>query len=128
MHILLIEPNVALAATYTAAFAHAGWQVSVAGDPQAAIDAADAKTPDVVVLELQLPAHSGIEFLHEFRSYAEWRHTPIIINTFIPANRMAVYQEVLRRDMGVCAIFAKPQTRLEILTNAVRRAAVYARA
>lgn len=70
MHVLLIEPNTLLAATYRQALQHAGHEVRHVTGAQAAVMAADGRTPDVVVLELQLPQHSGLEFLHEFRSYA----------------------------------------------------------
>lgn len=48
---------------------------------QSAINAADTLMPDVVILELQLPTHSGLEFLYEFRSYPEWQNIPIIVYT-----------------------------------------------
>ncbi len=77
--VLLVEPDRAQAA------AIAGWlqprhiNVVTADSAQGAIAAADAAVPNVVVLELALPAHNGIEFLHEFRSYPEWEHIPVII-------------------------------------------------
>jgi two-component system OmpR family response regulator len=46
---------------------------------QTAIAAADKQLPDVVVMELVLPAHNGIEFLYEFRSYPEWASIPVVL-------------------------------------------------
>lgn len=119
-HILLVEPNTVLAQTYTQALQHAGHSVAHATGAQAAVDAADKQAPDVVIVELQLPRHSGIEFLHEFRSYAEWQHTPVIINTVLSPSHMARAAEPLRRDLGICQILYKPRTSLQDIIRVVR--------
>ena len=81
MRILLIEPDGILASTYKRALVLAGHQVTMCAGAQAADIAADQTQPDVVVLELQLPGHSGIEFLHEeFRSYSDWSKVPVIVS------------------------------------------------
>src|SRR5690606_21603784 len=87
-HVLLIEPNTLLADTYTQALTHAGHEVTHVTGAQAGIDAADKRQPDLVIVELQLPRHSGVEFLHEFRSYAEWLNVPVVVNTSLPPARI----------------------------------------
>ncbi len=119
MHILLLEPNTLLAQTYTKGLAHAGHTVLHATNAQAAVDAADQHTPDAVIVELQLAAHSGIEFLHEFRSYAEWQHIPVIINTLVTPPKLAPMAETLRRDLGVRAVLYKPQATIQDILRAV---------
>ena len=119
-HVLLIEPNTLLAKTYTQALAHAGFTVSHAVGAQAAIDAADKAVPDIVIVELQLSQHSGIEFLHEFRSYAEWLHIPVIVNTALPPTNMMLAKGPLKRDLGVRAILYKPRTTLQDIIRVVR--------
>lgn len=120
MHILLLEPNTLLAETYSRALVHAGFTVAVAAGAQSAIDAADTRRPDVVVAELQLPAHSGVEFLHEFRSYPEWQQVPVIVHSVLPPVQTAPVAESLRRDLGVRTILYKPRTSLQQLLRAVR--------
>lgn len=119
-HILLIEPNTLLAKTYTQALSHAGHTVAHVTGAQAAIDAADKKMPDLVIVELQLPQHSGVEFLHEFRSYAEWIHIPVVVNTGLSPARMLLAKEPLRRDLGVKDILYKPRTSLQDLIRLAR--------
>jgi len=121
-HILVLESNTLLAATYAQAFTYSGYTVAVAHDAQQAITAADERTPDVVVLELQLPGHNGVEFLHEFRSYPEWQMIPVIVNTVLPPVRMHGLRQALQKDVGVSAIFYKPTTSLEALCRAVGQA------
>lgn len=119
-YVLLLEPNTLLAKTYTQALTHAGHEVAHVRGAQTAIDAADQRTPDVVVLELQLPGHGGIEFLHEFRTYREWQTVPVVVNTTIPSLRLRTFDTTLRQGLGVVAVLYKPTATLEDLLRAVR--------
>jgi DNA-binding response OmpR family regulator len=122
MHILLLEPNTLLAKSYTQAFQLAGHTVGHATGAQAAVDVADKQTPDVVVVELQLPQHTGLEFLHEFRSYPEWQDVPVVVHSMLPPSQSAAVANVLRRDLGVRIMLYKPRTTLQQLLRAVREA------
>lgn len=82
--------------------------------------AADEQRPDVVVLELQLPAHNGIEFLHEFRSYADWRMVPAIVNTALHPVRLQASKHAMRVELGVTRILYKPTATLADICRAVR--------
>jgi DNA-binding response OmpR family regulator len=119
-HILLLEPNTLLARTYTQALEHAGHSVAHATGAQAAVNAADARMPDIVIVELQLPQHSGIEFLHEFRSYGEWQHVPVVVNTVLSAPELGEAAEALKRDLGVRVILYKPRATLHDLVRVAR--------
>ena len=79
MNILLLEPDMSIAQSVTNAFSDRGHLVRWATSSQMGIDLADSQVPDVVVLELAIPWHNGIEFIYEFRSYAEWFNIPIIV-------------------------------------------------
>lgn len=114
MHILLIEPDTILADTYSKAFTRAGHQVTHVRGAQQAISAADDKRPDVVVLELQLAAHSGSAFLYEFRTYGDWLEIPIVLHTLIPPDTLRVYERSFA-ELGVVAQLYKPQTTLRQL-------------
>lgn len=118
-NILLIEPDHALARTYVQALQHAGHQVVHATGAQEAIQAADETGPDVVVLELRLAVHDGIEFLHEFRSYQEWRKIPVVINTYLEPTALEPVMPGLEQDFGVRACLYKPHSSLQQLISAV---------
>lgn len=117
--ILLIEPDRVLAESYVQALLHAGHEVQAAGGAQAAIMSADAILPDLVVLELQLVEHSGIEFLYEFRSYADWQDVPVIIQSQVPQSEFTDNRELLRSELGVRDYLYKPRTSLEQLLAAI---------
>lgn len=120
-YVLLIEPNALLAKTYTKAMEDAGHRVVHCTGAQAAILAADAHAPDIVVLELQMPLHNGIEFLQEFRSYPEWKQVPVIVNTTIPPARLGERgRAALQRDLNVHRVTYKPRTSLARLLRLVR--------
>jgi DNA-binding response OmpR family regulator len=119
-YVLLLEPNTLLARTYTQILTQAGHTVMPVCGAQQAIHAADQHTPDVVILELQLPAHNGIGFLHEFRSYPEWQGVPVIVNTTLAPALMQRYIPTLQQDLGVRVVLYKPTATLVDLCRAVK--------
>src|SRR3981081_2389864 len=120
MRILLIEPDVILARTYKEALKADGHEVDIQMSAQAAIIQADAVLPDLVIVELQLVSHSGIEFLYEFRSYTDWQHVPIIVLTNVPPAEFADNWQPLREGLGVRVYHYKPHTTLAQLQRSVR--------
>ena len=123
-NILLLEPDTVLAGMFVRALEHAGHEPYSCATAQAAIHAADDCTPDIVLLELQLVAHSGIEFLYEFRSYAEWQAIPVIILSYVPPQEFNQSAGVLQQRLGVRAYFYKPATSLKTLLRAVEAVTV----
>ncbi len=119
-HVLLLEPNTLLAQTYAAALECDNHSVTAVHDAQAGITAADEHTPDLIIVELQLSRHNGIEFLHELRSYYEWRSIPVIVHTTLAPPHLAAAGELLRTNLGVQAVLYKPQTSLAELLRVVR--------
>ncbi len=117
--ILLIEPDRILAETYGRSLVAAGHRVMSCFTAQAAVQAADKQQPDLVILELQLVEHSGIEFLYEFRSYSEWQNIPVIIQTTVPPSEFSDNWQLMREELGVQAYLYKPQTSLKQLIDAV---------
>lgn len=119
--VLLIEPDVRAAAVYVAALEHANYDVTTVTTAQDAVTAADARQPDVVVLELQLVAHGGVEFLYEFRSYDDWRDVPVVILSHVPPTAFEASKDLLYKRLGVVEYLYKPRTSLRSLLAAVER-------
>jgi DNA-binding response OmpR family regulator len=117
--ILLIEPDRVLAESYVPALMHAGHDVQAAGSAQAAIMSADVIQPDLVILELQLVEHSGIEFLYEFRSYTDWQQVPVIIQSQVPPAEFADSWQLLHDELGVRGYLYKPRTSLTQLLASI---------
>ncbi len=120
--ILLIEPDAVLAKAYMQAFEHEGHATRLTVSAQDGVFKVDEQIPDVVIVELQLVAHSGIEFLYELRSYAEWQYVPVVIHSCIPPAEFMDSMKLLRDRLGVTVYLYKPQTSLRMLLRAVKEA------
>lgn len=126
MRILLIEPDTVLAKIYKDSLERVGHKVARVSSAQAAVQVADIRTPDLVIMEMQLAAHSGAAFLYEFRTYSDWLHIPVIINTLLPPSKMCVFEDSLK-ELGVVNCMYKPRTTLRRLAQAVDNAVALAK-
>jgi DNA-binding response OmpR family regulator len=125
--VLLIEPDQILADTYARAIEeNVLTTVTSVSSAQAAIMAADENMPDLVVLELQLIEHSGIEFLYEFRSYSEWQSIPVIIHSIVPFSEFGGSWQLLKDELGVCEYLYKPHTTLRQLLRRIKEQSLIA--
>lgn len=84
-----------------------GHEVRWARSAQTAVDAIDAQEPDVIILELQLGIHNGIELLYELRSYPEWHDIPAVLYTINRRATEANFTDTLEQ-LGVQAAYYKP--------------------
>jgi DNA-binding response OmpR family regulator len=119
-NILLIEPDRLLAESYFTALSGAGHHVMACAGAQTAVLVADRQRPDLVILELQLVEHSGIEFLYEFRSYPEWQDIPVIAHSLVPAAEFQTSRRLLQEELGVMTYLYKPHTSLRQLIDTVK--------
>jgi len=116
--ILLVEPDSLLAEVYRRALKQSGHQIVHACSAQTAVSAADRRKPDLVILELQLAAHNGLEFLYEFRSYHDWLEVPVLIHSLVPPGEFDRGMPPMN-ELNVAGYLYKPRTSLEQLLRAV---------
>lgn len=121
MHILLIEPSRLLAEQYCRFFEQRGHSVSWRQDAQGGVVAADECKPDIVIVELLLAGHSGVEFLYEFRSYADWLNVPALFLSNVRRESAGLKPDVLEQ-LGVSAYLYKPETSLRKLELSIQKA------
>jgi len=119
--ILFVEPDTILGRQYEQFFANKQFRVVVVRDAQSAILAADKDAPDIVVLEVLLARHSGIEFLYEFRSYSEWQDIPVILLSRVPTSELQISQKTIN-DLAIHSVLYKPDTKLTKLANIIEAA------
>lgn len=117
--VLLVEPDKLLAATYRRAFKEvnliAEWQPTA----QEAINSIDRLRPRVIILEVQLYGHNGIEFIHELRSYPDWQTIPIILLTLVPEHELNIDEQV-KKQLGIARYCYKPITSLQRLLETTK--------
>lgn len=119
-NILLIEPDLPLGKIYSRALRQRGYAVMHCYNSQDGIHAADKNRPVVVILELEMATHNGIEFLYEFRSYPEWWDIPVIIFSNVPPSTEAL-NPASWGHLKIAAYLYKPTTKLSKLLNTVEQ-------
>lgn len=116
--ILIIDADTNLGSIYVKAFEQAGYRVARASGAQSAIAACEHEMPDVILLELQLQTHGGVEFLYELRSYPEWQGIPVVLNTLVPKQNLQKFESSLAQ-LNVVGYAYKPDTSLNKLIDLV---------
>jgi DNA-binding response OmpR family regulator len=119
--ILLLEADHMLASNFCGYLKNLGHEVIWELDPQAAIEVADKKQLDAIIVDLLLATRSGIEFLYEFRSYPEWQKLPVIIFSNIVAEEMNACLKAFEH-LNIAAYHYKPTTTLAQLGKSLERA------
>ena len=118
-HVLLIEPDRDLSLLYVRALEHAGHSVYSTATIQRAVSLLDSEDIDVMILELQLAQHNGIELLYEMRSYVDWNRIRIIIQSSIPEHKTMNSQTM--QHLHVDQYLYKPKATLFELCTAVQK-------
>lgn len=107
---LVVEDDEEIAQTLKRSLRMDGYEVRVAGDGEAALEAAAAYHPDLVILDLGLPRLDGIEVARRLRGADD---VPILILTA----RSELDDRVSRLDEGADDYLTKPFERQELLAR-----------
>ena len=125
VNILLVEPDQILGGAVQSALLTADYGVVWKRTAQTALDALDEGIPDLIILELQLGLHNGIEFLYEIASYPEWQHIPVIVHTINAKAQDDIFGESFYQ-LKVKAVLYKPKTSTLQLVQAVKHLTIMA--
>jgi CheY-like chemotaxis protein len=90
-------------------------EVSVAHDPETAIQIIDSWQPDLILLDVMLGAKNGLTLLHELQSYIDTRSTPVVVMS-VEGKRLKLDD---LRELGVVAVIDKTELTPEILLGAI---------
>ena len=115
--ILIIDDDQQLLLGLTARLKANGYLVVSAGDSVAAIAVARRDAPDLVILDLGLPAGDGFLVLERMRGLADLAGTPVIVLSA----RDPAHNKQRALEAGAVAFFQKPPDNHEFLT-AIRQA------
>lgn len=114
--ILLVEPGRLPADIYRKALMKAGHEVVWRQTAEQGVAALDECNIDLIILEIQIPIHNGIEFLYEMRSYSDWADIPVVLHTDV---RQSSEFDSALDQLRVKEWLYKPQTNLDKLTQVV---------
>jgi DNA-binding response OmpR family regulator len=114
--VLLVEDDATLAQMYRIKLVAEGYQVRLAHDGPAGLEAALARLPDLLLLDLRLPGFGGLELLAQLRNAPGGDTLPVIV--------LSNYgeQETVDSglDLGVLGHLIKSQTTPASLVATIR--------
>ena len=117
--ILIVEDDQIVANIYRNKFSVEGYRVEVAGDGATGMELVSSFRPDAVILDLMLPALTGVEFVKRIRANPETRNLPIIVfsNTYLTN----MVQEAWKAGATKCLSKANctPKQIVEVLRSAL---------
>jgi len=116
--ILLIETDQPLALNMMAYLKSYEYEVDWHVDPQKAITRIDKQAPDVIVQDLILAGHSGIELLYELRSYGDLQDLPVIIYSSISIRELG-NSDLTLKQLNVKSFHYKSETSLGTLVESI---------
>jgi two-component system chemotaxis response regulator CheY len=110
--LLIIDDDPVIAAIYRKKFLDSGFDVEIAEDASRGAAAICASTPDIVLLDLNLGARSGLELLRGLRAVPKFKDLPIVVITAEPddspmlaaANASAVTGVLRKEEWSVEAV------------------------
>ncbi len=108
--ILVVDDEPSIGEVVSIYLQRAGYQVIVAGDGQAALEALERQPPDLVVLDLMLPKVDGLEIARRLRAQGD---TPIIMLT---AKRQES-DRITGLEMGADDYVVKPFSPQELVSR-----------
>jgi CheY-like chemotaxis protein len=117
--VLIVEDSFDVAQPLMRVLQYAGHMVEWAGHGQAALRSVDTMKPDFIVLDLNMPAMDGEEFLTHLRQNPNHERIKVIAYTgqdSVPAGRLA--------DLGVSQVLLKGSTDSETLLSALQDAPI----
>ena len=117
LRILLVDDDPALLTLLRATFEVADVEVMDASDAAEARRAIDQAHPSVIVLDVNMPGKTGLEFCRELKDDAETRDIPVVLLTGSEGGT-----DARAREAGADAFIRKPFSPLELLAVAERLA------
>ena len=111
--ILVVEDETAIAELIAINLRHAGFEVSVAADANAAQHAVDRVLPDLVLLDWMLPGQTGVQLARRWRAESRTRELPLIMLTA----RAEEADKITGLDAGADDYLTKPFSTKELLAR-----------
>ena len=103
--ILVVDDDPDIVQSIEAAFEPTGALISTSGNGNKAVEACEADTPDLLILDMMLPGRSGFLVLEKVKARKPKGSKPLVIMiTGNPGGRHKMYAE----SLGVSAYFNKP--------------------
>jgi CheY-like chemotaxis protein len=107
--VLVVDDNPDIVSVFRRYLRGAGYRLIHASTAAGAVRLAADLRPDVVILDLMMPAQDGWEILTQLRALPATEHTPVVVCSVLP-------EQSLASSLGVAAFLAKPVNRRALLS------------
>jgi two-component system, OmpR family, alkaline phosphatase synthesis response regulator PhoP len=111
-YILLCDDEVSILRAAEFKLKRAGYEVETAGDGEAGWAAIQARKPDLLITDCQMPRLNGLDLIRRLRSHAETADLTVLMLT---AKGLELSHEALNRELGIRRIIAKPFSPRQLL-------------
>ncbi len=114
-HVLVIEDEQNITAAITFILSRDGWDVSTHANGVDALEAVQARVPDVLILDAMLPGRSGYDILRDLRAAPDLQELPVLMLTA----RGQAKDRARALEAGATQFMTKPFSNTEVV-DAVR--------
>ncbi len=111
-HVLLCDDETAIIRAAEIKLSRAGYRVTCCSDGQAALEAIQLETPDLLLTDCQMPRLGGLELIRRLRELEATHDLPIYMLT---AKGFELSAEELKAKWNVLGVIAKPFSPREVL-------------
>lgn len=123
VRMLILDPHKTTQGSLEGLFPEAS--VLVVSHAAHAVEKAAEFQPDIVIMELSLAGHSGLEFLYEFRTYPDWEAVPVFIYSSLKVSEK-IRNSRAWKQLNIARYFYKPESSLALLRSGVEKTGLIA--
>jgi len=116
--ILIIEDDEVLVRMYKRKLEHDGFQVAVAYSGGEGLMAAPKEKPDLILLDIMMPAVDGFEVIKNLKAIKETKNIPIVILTNLGTSEMFINEA---KRLGVKNYLIKYKTSASEVINTIKK-------
>jgi chemosensory pili system protein ChpA (sensor histidine kinase/response regulator) len=111
--VMIVDDSLTVRKITSRLLAREGFEVITAKDGVEGLEMLESETPDVILLDIEMPRMDGFEFTRMIKRDARHAHVPIIMIT----SRTAEKHRALARELGVDLYLGKPFQEQDLLRN-----------
>lgn len=115
--VFVIEDDLFLIKAYQVKFEKEGWNVLVATNGTEALSFLEKNPPDVILLDLMLPAISGFDILEVIKKTNKWKDVPVLVIT-----NLGQPQDIERtKTLGAKEYIVKTSVKINDIVNLIKK-------
>lgn len=109
-HILIVEDNPSLSLAYSSVLEQEGYEVTVISRVPEALIYLETNTPDLILLDVLLPAMNGLELLHRYDVLQAHKDVRVIVFSNLTDSRTQHEAEVFGAKLYLTKTLTAPDT------------------